>query len=214
MTLRPPRRTPSFVNVCLSFVPCPLYPIKLMHPLHQNHCTAKRTWGGGGRHCNASCPPCNRHPHPHPHALRLLLHGLPAQHGHQVDDQCQRMQESVFLAPLSGTLAGTTQDLAAHSLVGSPGGLAPGRRVRSRGGGTGFEARPPPLSYQEEYARITTHRPGPALVQGVARQPPAPCGHDGRAVVTGPPPQACRRGPGWGEHLARPWCGAQGHALH
>jgi hypothetical protein len=41
-----------------------------------------------------------------------------------------------------------------------------------------------------------SHGPGPAPVRGVARQPPAPCGHDGRAVVTSPPPQARRHGHG------------------
>ncbi len=38
-----------------------------------------------------------------------------------------------------------------------------------------------------------SHGTGPALVQGVAGQPLAPCRHDGWAVVNSPPPQAhCR----------------------
>jgi hypothetical protein len=36
-----------------------------------------------------------------------------------------------------------------------------------------------------------SHGPGSAPVQGMARQPPAPCRHDGRAVIAGPPPPAC-----------------------
>jgi hypothetical protein len=41
-----------------------------------------------------------------------------------------------------------------------------------------------------------SHGPGPAPVQGMACQPPASCGPDGRAVVTSLPPQARRRGHG------------------
>jgi hypothetical protein len=41
-----------------------------------------------------------------------------------------------------------------------------------------------------------SHGPGPALVRGMARQPPAPRERDGRAVIAGPLLQACRRGHG------------------
>jgi hypothetical protein len=41
-----------------------------------------------------------------------------------------------------------------------------------------------------------SHGPGSVPVQGMARQPPAPCGRDGWAVVVGPPPQACHCGHG------------------
>jgi hypothetical protein len=78
---------------------------------------------------------------------------------------------------------------------GLPGGVAPE-------GGAGFVALPLLPSCQAEYARVHrqpdagSHGPGPAPVRVVACQPPAPRGCDGRAVVAGPPPQACCRGHG------------------
>jgi hypothetical protein len=49
-----------------------------------------------------------------------------------------------------------------------------------------------------------SHGLGPAPVRGIARRIEGVI----RAVIASPPPQAHRRGPGRGEHLARPQCGA------
>jgi hypothetical protein len=104
-TLRPPHRMPSFVNVCLSFVCWPLYPIKLPRPLHQNHHTATRTRGGGAASRRLPPPHVTAAPAPAPAAAAgaqlllihvVLLHGLPARHGHQVDDQCEWMRGAIF----------------------------------------------------------------------------------------------------------------------
>jgi hypothetical protein len=96
---------------------------------------------GGGHRDTPPPPPHNRHSYPCPRRsgggtappppppLRAvpvmlrhggLLHGPPAQHGCQVDDQCLRMWGAIF--PSRGTLAGTARDLAAHRVVRLPGG--------------------------------------------------------------------------------------------
>jgi hypothetical protein len=46
-----------------------------------------------------------------------------------------------------------------------------------------------------------SHGPGPKLVRRMARQPPAPCGCDGWAVIAGLLPQALRCGRGQGSIL-------------
>ncbi len=53
----------------------------------------------------------------------------------------------------------------------------------------------------------------PVLFRGMARQPPAPCGRDGRAVITGLPPQACCCSCGQRDHLAKQWHVAGGRLV-
>jgi hypothetical protein len=69
-----------------------------------------------------------------------------------------------------------------------PGGWARGKGQKSKVPG-GIR-----LHHHRPDAR--SHGPGPAPVRGVARQPPAPRGRDGQAVVAGLLPQARRRGCG------------------
>jgi hypothetical protein len=195
--------------------------MKLLRPLRQKCCTATRMRGGG----NITPPPTQLPPPPLPPGMAPpspppctvpvvlrrgdLLHGPPAQHGLQFDDRHCRMRDKVF--PIRGRQRphpgarspappGTWRPTV---LWGHQGGSA-GKWSRGQGRGHVFQGAaaiavvPGRICQRHRRLNAGSRGPGPAPVRGVDRQPPLPCGHDGWAVVAGPPPQASC----WGRGLS------------
>jgi hypothetical protein len=219
-----------------TFVHCPLFLITLLHPLRQNCCTVTRT--RGGQHRDASPPPMRNHhprprrgggsaaPPPPPPVLFLsccimafcymaCLHDMVVRL--MIDAAGSGVQSSLSggaIVPVRGRAHWSLP--GSGSTVGLPGGAVPGSGVGGGGRGHGFFGMAATTvmlgGIRLHHCRLDagSHRPGPAPVGGMAQQPPAPRGCVGQAVIVGTLPQARHRGCGWGEHLARPRCGARG----
>jgi hypothetical protein len=132
------------------------------------------------------------------------------------DDQPCWMRGEVF--PIQGRACRRCPGPCGPPCGGIAKGAAPGIGVGGGGWGVGFMARPPPPSCRAEYTSVTASQM-PGVMEQDLHQSEAWLGNHQclagviRAVVAGPPPQAHRRGCGWGGHLARPRRGAGGHVV-